>query len=93
MTSYLWGTPVDVEIRLENEDARRKSEVKLEKDRRESLPVYLDGESVIGQVRAPTKQVMIGRSSSNWVSTQQGDSSIARRAQACPRWNQNRIYW
>jgi len=54
MASYLWGTPVDVEIRLENEDARRKAEVKQEKDRRDSLPVYLDGESVIGQVRAPT---------------------------------------
>ena len=54
MTSYLWGAPVDVEIRLENEDARRKAEVKLEKDRRDSLPVYLDGESIIGQVRTRT---------------------------------------
>jgi vacuolar protein sorting-associated protein 26 len=50
MASYLWGAPVDVEIRLENEDARRKADVKLDKDRRDSLPVYLDGESVIGQV-------------------------------------------
>ncbi len=65
MASYLWGAPVDVEIRLENEDARRKAEVKQEKDRRESLPVFLDGESVAGQVRAPTKQAMIGRSSSD----------------------------
>lgn len=56
MASYLWGAPVDVEIRLENEDARRKAEVKLEKDRRDSLPVYLDGESVVGQVRAPTNK-------------------------------------
>jgi len=60
MTSYLWGTPVDVEIRLENEDARRKAEVKLEKDRRESLPVYLDGESIIGQVGTHTNKQVYG---------------------------------
>jgi vacuolar protein sorting-associated protein 26 len=60
MASYLWGAPVDVEIRLENEDARRKAEVKLEKDRRDSLPVYLDGESVIGQVRIPTTKQDMG---------------------------------
>ncbi|CAG7850340.1 Vacuolar protein sorting-associated protein 26B-A AltName: Full=Vesicle protein sorting 26B-A [Serendipita indica DSM 11827] len=49
MAAYIWGTPVDVEIRLEAEEARRQYEVKLEKDRRESLAVYLDGESVVGQ--------------------------------------------
>jgi vacuolar protein sorting-associated protein 26 len=51
MTSYIWGTPVDVEIRLDTEDARRTYDVKMEKERRETLPVYLDGESVTGQVR------------------------------------------
>lgn len=50
MATYLWGTPVDVEIRLEAEEARRQYEVKLEKDRKETLAVYLDGESVVGQV-------------------------------------------
>ena len=60
MASYIWGTPVDVEIRLENEDARRKAEVKLEKDRRDSLPVYLDGESIIGQVRTRTSKHRYG---------------------------------
>ncbi|KAG8818044.1 Vacuolar protein sorting-associated protein 26B-A [Serendipita sp. 399] len=50
MTSLIWGAPVDVEIRLEAEDARRQYDVKLEKERRESLGVYLDGESVVGQV-------------------------------------------
>jgi hypothetical protein len=51
MATYLWGTPVDVEIRLDAEEARRQYEVKLEKERRETLAVYLDGESVVGQVR------------------------------------------
>jgi Vacuolar protein sorting-associated protein 26 len=50
MATYLWGTPVDVEIRLDAEEARRQYEVKLEKERRETLAVYLDGESVVGQV-------------------------------------------
>jgi vacuolar protein sorting-associated protein 26 len=50
MAGYLWGTPVDIEIKLDAEDARKQYEVKLEKDRRESLAVYLDGESVSGQV-------------------------------------------
>jgi vacuolar protein sorting-associated protein 26 len=51
MATYLWGTPVDIEIRLDAEEARKQYEVKLEKERRESLAVYLDGESVVGQVR------------------------------------------
>jgi len=51
MATYLWGTPVDIEIRLDAEEARRQYEAKLEKDRRETLAVYLDGESVVGQVR------------------------------------------
>ena len=50
MASYLWGAPVDIEIRLDAEEARKQFEVKLEKDRKESLAVYLDGESVVGQV-------------------------------------------
>ena len=52
MATYLWGTPVDIEIRLDAEEARRQYEVKLEKERRETLAVYLDGESVVGQVRS-----------------------------------------
>lgn len=50
MAGYLWGTPVDIEIKLDAEDARRQYDVKLEKDRRESFLVFLDGESIIGQV-------------------------------------------
>lgn len=55
MTSLIWGTPVDVEIRLDTEDARRTYDVKMEKERRETLPVYLDGESVTGQVAVRLK--------------------------------------
>lgn len=44
------SAPVDVEIRLAGEDERRIVEVKGDKDRKELCPVYLDGESVDGQV-------------------------------------------
>ncbi|KAF9507026.1 hypothetical protein BS47DRAFT_1333532 [Hydnum rufescens UP504] len=49
MATYFFGSPVDVDIRLEGEDERKQVEVKLERDRRESSPVYFDGESVVGQ--------------------------------------------
>lgn len=51
MATYFFGSPVEVDIRLEGEDARKQVEVKLEKERKESCPVYFDGESVIGQVK------------------------------------------
>jgi vacuolar protein sorting-associated protein 26A/B len=51
MATYFFGSPVDVDIRLEGEDERKQVEVKLERDRRESSPVYFDGESVVGQVK------------------------------------------
>lgn len=50
MAGYLWGTPVDIEIRLDAEDARKQYDVKSEKERRETLAIYLDGESIMGQV-------------------------------------------
>ena len=52
MATYFFGSPVDVDITLEGEDSRKQVEVKLEKERRESCPVYFDGESVIGQVKS-----------------------------------------
>jgi vacuolar protein sorting-associated protein 26 len=39
-----------VEISLNGESARRMVDVKVDKDRREKLPLYLDGEGVSGQV-------------------------------------------
>lgn len=53
MATYFFGSPVDVDIRLEGEDQRKQVEVKLEKERVESCPVYLDGEGVLGQVKLP----------------------------------------
>ncbi|KAG8897594.1 Vacuolar protein sorting-associated protein 26B [Tulasnella sp. 403] len=48
--AFLFSSPVDVDIRLDQEEGRKQVEVKVDKDRKESYPVYYDGEPVIGQV-------------------------------------------
>ncbi|KAH9445986.1 hypothetical protein MJO28_012172 [Puccinia striiformis f. sp. tritici] len=51
MTSWLGFQPtIDVEVRLEGEEERKSVEVKVDKDKKERCPVYLDGEGVTGQV-------------------------------------------
>lgn len=53
MATYFFASPVDVDVRLEDEDARKKVDIKGEKERIISCPVYYDGESIAGQVRIP----------------------------------------
>ena len=49
--SYFFSTPLDIDIRLEDSDDDRKMiDVKLDKNRREKVPLYMDGESVKGAV-------------------------------------------
>lgn len=53
--SPLLTTSLDVNVRLLDgtslvDETRKHVEVKMEKDRREMCPVYLDGESVQGEV-------------------------------------------
>lgn len=48
--SYFFSTPVDIDIVLEDSDERQTVDVKLDKNRKEKVPLYLDGESVKGQV-------------------------------------------
>ena len=50
MAAYFFASPVDVDIRLEGEDDRKKVEIKADKEKMVSCPVYYDGESVAGQV-------------------------------------------
>jgi len=50
MASFWFGSPVDVDIRLEGEETRKQVEVKVDKDRKESNAIYYDGESLMGQV-------------------------------------------
>lgn len=48
--SYFFSTPLDIDIVLEDGEDRQMIDLKLEKNRREKAPLYLDGESVKGGV-------------------------------------------
>jgi hypothetical protein len=48
--AYFFASPIDVEVKLEGEELRKKVDMKLEKEKTVSCPVYYDGESVAGQV-------------------------------------------
>lgn len=53
--SYFFSTPVDIDIVLEDADDRSMVDVKLDKNRREKAPLYMDGESVKGAVTVRPK--------------------------------------
>ena len=55
MSSYFFSTPVDIDIVLEDADDRQTVDVKLDKNRREKAPLYMDGESVKGAVTVRPK--------------------------------------
>ena len=50
MAAYFFASPIDVDIRLDGEETRKQVEMKGEKDKVISCPVYYDGDSVGGQV-------------------------------------------
>lgn len=50
MSSYFFSTPTDIDIVLDNNDDKATVDLKLEKNRKEKAPVYMDGESVKGAV-------------------------------------------
>ncbi|KAL1838306.1 hypothetical protein VTJ49DRAFT_2818 [Mycothermus thermophilus] len=53
--SYFFATPVDIDIVLDEADERAMVDVKLDKNRREKAPLYMDGESVKGAVTVRPK--------------------------------------
>ncbi|KAJ6083995.1 Vacuolar protein sorting-associated protein 26 [Penicillium sp. IBT 16267x] len=50
MASLFFSTPVDIDVVLDDLDGRQTVDVKLDKGRRERVPLYMDGESVKGAV-------------------------------------------
>lgn len=48
--SLFFGSGVDIDVVLEDTDDRQTVDVKLDKNRREKAPLYMDGESVKGLV-------------------------------------------
>ncbi|KAJ5972183.1 Vacuolar protein sorting-associated protein 26, partial [Penicillium vulpinum] len=55
MASLFFSTPVDIDVVLEDLDERQTVDVKLDKGRRERVPLYMDGESVKGAVTVRPK--------------------------------------
>ena len=53
--SYFFSTPLDIDIVLENTDERQMIDMKLDKNRKEKAPLYMDGESVKGAVTVRPK--------------------------------------
>lgn len=53
--SLFFGTAVDIDIVLEDTDDRAMVDMKLDKNRREKAPLYMDGESVKGAVTVRPK--------------------------------------
>lgn len=51
--AYFFASAIDVDIKLEGEELRKQVEIKSEKDKNISCPVYYDGDSVTGQVCFP----------------------------------------
>ena len=55
MSSFFFSTPVDIDIVLDESDDRQSVDVKLDKNRKEKAPLYMDGESVKGAVTVRPK--------------------------------------
>ncbi|ESW98633.1 hypothetical protein KL918_001975 [Ogataea parapolymorpha] len=53
--SFIFKSPLDIELRLDGEDSRETVEQKGIKGRKEKLPLYKDGETVKGQVTIRTR--------------------------------------
>lgn len=50
MAAFFFASPIDIDIKLEGEEARKQVEMKTEKEKVISCPVYYDGDSVSGTV-------------------------------------------
>lgn len=53
--SLFFGPAVDIDVVLEDTDERQMVDMKLDKNRREKAPLYMDGESVKGAVTVRPK--------------------------------------
>ena len=53
--AYFFSTPVDIDIVLDGSEGRQMVDVKMDKNRREKAPLYMDGESVKGAVTVRPK--------------------------------------
>lgn len=55
MTSlFSFSSPIDIDIRLDDEHDRKTVEIKTDSSSKETCPVYFDGETLAGTVRRTT---------------------------------------
>ena len=54
---FSFSSPVDVDVRLDGEDARKQVEIMMDKAGKEKCPIYFDGESVKGSVCSRSARV------------------------------------
>ena len=54
MAAYFFASPIDIDINLDGEDARKHADIKGDKEKVISCPIYYDGDSVGGQARCRT---------------------------------------
>ncbi|GAA5805628.1 hypothetical protein HPULCUR_011149 [Helicostylum pulchrum] len=52
------STPVDIEVLFQDEEQRKHIDTRVEKDRRERYPIYLDGENVVGKIISKSFQFL-----------------------------------
>ncbi|OJA18284.1 hypothetical protein AZE42_05874 [Rhizopogon vesiculosus] len=48
--AFFFASPIDIDVKLEGEELRKQVDMKTDKERTASCPVYYDGDSVAGQV-------------------------------------------
>lgn len=59
MTSlFSFSSPIDIDIRLDDEHDRKTVEIKTDSTSTEVFPVYLDGETLSGTVRRTKKEIL-----------------------------------
>ena len=64
--AFLFASPIDIDVKLDGEEGRKQVEIKGEKERTVSCPVYYDGDSVGGQVRCGCRCFETSRRSDLW---------------------------
>ena len=89
MAAYFFASPIDVDIKLEGEELRKQVEIKSDKDKNITCPVYYDGDSVTGQVRfLKNVSVLLW----GWISSL-GNYTSARWEEDNAWWNKGGIRW
>lgn len=59
--AFFFASPIDIDVKLEGEELRKQVDMKSDKDRTVSCPVYYDGDSVAGQVCSVSCRVVTSK--------------------------------